>query len=129
MQANDPIATIRAFIAAWNRRDRAALARMLHPDAVCEGVCLPPPGRNREESLNLFDPFLAADELDWRILNIAASGRSVFTERLDRFRYKDMPWTEIRACGYFELDDQGRITAWRDYFDRAECLAAMPAAS
>lgn len=122
----DPIATVRAFIAAWNRKDRAALAEALHPDAVCEGVSLPPPAHGRAASLALFDPFLAADELDWTIINIAAAGRSVFTERVDRFHYKDMDWTTVRACGYFELDEAGLITIWRDYFDKAECIDAMP---
>ena len=122
----DPIATVEAFIAAWNRRDRAALAAALHPDAVCEGVSLPPAAQGREASLALFDPFLVAEELDWQVIHAAAQGRVVFTERVDRFRYAGMDWTTVRACGCFELDEQGLITAWRDYFDRAECLAAMP---
>lgn len=122
----DPIATVRAFIAAWNRKDRAALAEALHPNATCEGVSLPPAAHGRTASLALFDPFLAADELDWTIINIAAAGRSVFTERVDRFRYNGMDWTTVRACGYFELDEAGLITTWRDYFDKAECIDAMP---
>ena len=122
----DPIETVSAFIAAWNRRDRTALSRALHPDAICEGVSLPPSAQGREASLDLFDPFLAAEELDWQVINIAAAGRSVFTERVDRFRFAGQDWTTVRACGYFEVDQAGLITAWRDYFDRAECIAAMP---
>jgi len=119
-------ASVRAFIDAWSRRDRRALGAALHPDAVCEGISLPPAAHGRAASLAIFEPFLVAEELDWQILHLASSGGSVFTERLDRFRYKDMPWTTIRACGYFEVDANGLITLWRDYFDRAECLAAMP---
>jgi len=122
----DPIASVREFIAAWNRRDRSALAEALHPDAICEGISLPPAAHGRTASLELFDAFLAADELDWQIVNIAATDHTVFTERLDRFHYAGMNWTSVRACGYFEVDDQGLITVWRDYFDRIECLAAMP---
>lgn len=118
--------SVRAFIAAWSRRDRQALAAGLHPDAVCEGISLPPAAHGREASLAIFEPFLVAEELDWQILHLASSGQSVFTERLDRFRYEGMPWTTIRACGYFEVDANGLITVWRDYFDREECLAAMP---
>lgn len=122
----DPIVTVREFIAAWNRRDRSALAEALHPEAICEGVSLPPVARGRAASLALFDAFLAADELDWTIVNMAAAGRSVFTERVDRFHFRGMDWTTVRACGYFELDEMGLITVWRDYFDKAECIAAMP---
>lgn len=117
---------VRGFIDAWSRRDRAALGAALHPDVVCEGISLPPVAHGREQSLAIFEPFLVAEELDWQILNIASSGRSVFTERLDRFRYPGMGWTTIRACGYFEVDGNGLITLWRDYFDREECFAAMP---
>ena len=69
---------------------------------------------------------LIAEELDWQILHIASSGRAVFTERLDGFRYSGRSWTTIRACGYFEVNEDGLITIWRDYFDREECLATMP---
>ncbi|MFM2372897.1 MAG: hypothetical protein RIS85_2619 [Pseudomonadota bacterium] len=125
----DAETVVRGFIAAWTRRDRTALAAAMHPDVICEGISLPPVAYGREQSLAIFEPFLVADELDWRILNIASAGRSVFTERLDRFRYPGMDWTTIRACGYFEVDNDGLITLWRDYFDREECIAAMPPAT
>lgn len=119
---------VREFIDAWSRRDRAALRAALHPDATCEGISLPPAAVGREQSLEIFEPFLVAEELDWQILNIASSGGSVFTERLDRFRFAGMDWTTVRACGYFEVGEDGLITTWRDYFDREECIQAMPPA-
>jgi limonene-1,2-epoxide hydrolase len=45
-------------------------------------------------------------------------GRTVMNERTDRFvqgdRHIDLP-----VAGVFELDDDGKICLWRDYFDYA----------
>lgn len=121
----DPTASIQSFIEAWNRRDRPAIAAALHDDIVCVGIPLPP-AHGRDATMALLDPFLAAEEIDWRVLNIAAAGKIVLTERLDRFRFAGADWTEVRAAGIFELDADGLILAWRDYFDMAELVAALP---
>jgi limonene-1,2-epoxide hydrolase len=47
---------------------------------------------------------------------IASTGRTVLTERLDRFTLGGVPFV-IPVAGVFELDDDGHITGWRDYYD------------
>jgi limonene-1,2-epoxide hydrolase len=49
------------------------------------------------------------------MLNLAASGDVVFTERVDVFTYPDNT-VELPVAGVFEVRD-GKIAAWRDYFD------------
>jgi limonene-1,2-epoxide hydrolase len=44
---------------------------------------------------------------------------TVITERLDTFRSGDRV-IEHSLCAVFELDDTGKITAWREYFDVAD---------
>jgi limonene-1,2-epoxide hydrolase len=39
----------------------------------------------------------------------------VMNERLDRVTFGGQ-LAELRSCGVFEIED-GRIKAWRDYFD------------
>src|SRR5579864_3587780 len=53
------------------------------------------------------------------LLNIASTGSVVFTERVDRgqWRGKDMA---VHVAGVFEIDEDGKITAWRDYYDPQE---------
>ncbi len=51
------------------------------------------------------------------MLNIAAAGSVVLTERLDRFVMGGKT-VELPVAGVFEVSD-GKITAWRDYFDMA----------
>ncbi len=122
----DPVAAVRALIDAFNRRDRAAVIQQLHDDIVCQGMPLPAQ-HGLEATMALLDPFLAAEEIDWQLLNVAVSGKIVMTERVDRFRFAGQGWTEVRAAGVFEVSDTGRIIAWRDYFDMAELVAAIPA--
>ncbi|TAD76451.1 MAG: hypothetical protein EAY70_09610 [Sphingomonadales bacterium] len=60
------------------------------------------------------------EKCDWQTHAIAANGNTVLTERTDAFNFKDGRRAAIRVMGTFELGADGRITAWRDYFDMAE---------
>jgi limonene-1,2-epoxide hydrolase len=66
----------------------------------------------------MLDPFFAPiHENEFLILRRAASGPTVFFERLDRHRL-DFGWRELAVNSVFEVHD-GKITVWRDYFDLA----------
>jgi len=122
---SDPVAVVEALVAAFNRRDTVAIADMLADEVVCAGIPLEP-AQGRDATMAMLAPFLAAEAVDWRILAIAANGPVVFAERDDRFRFAGKDWTSVRAAGVFEIDGDGRIAAWRDYFDLAELERAMP---
>lgn len=126
MRDEDPQAVVEALIDAFNRRDGVAVAALLHDDIMCIGIPLPP-AQGKAAALDLLAPFLAAEAIDWQLHAIAVNGRTVHTERTDRFRFAGVDWTQVRAAGIFEVAEDGRIGAWRDYFDMAELLAAMPA--
>lgn len=128
MSGNDrAVAVVDALVAAFNRKDVAGVAALLHDDVVCQGMPLPP-AQGHAATMALLTPFLAADEIDWRIVTRAATGDIVFAERIDRFRFAGQDWTQVRAIGVFVIDADGRIREWRDYFDMAELVAAMPPA-
>lgn len=120
----DPVAVVERLIGAFNRRDRDAVAGLLAADVSVIGIPLPE-AKGRDAAMALLDPFLAADEIHWRVLAIAANGQTVFTERLDRFRFDGRDWGSVRAAGVFEVNAEGRIAAWRDYFDMGELQRAM----
>ncbi len=69
----------------------------------------------------------AASEVQWDIVNIVADGGVVLTERVDKFKVNDQ-WIELRVMGAFEVAD-GKITAWRDYFDMNQFQTQFAAAS
>jgi hypothetical protein len=52
---------------------------------------------------------------EFRVINIAANGPVVMTERVDVFKLPKKSF-EIPVMGIFEISD-GKIRAWRDYFD------------
>lgn len=113
------IGVIERFIAAWNAHDRDAIAAAIRSDAKVSGASYPSV-TGPEEAIALSEPFIAADEIDWRIVSWAVRGKTVFAERIDRFRYGAHPWITIPATGVFEVDDDGMITRWHDYFDAQE---------
>jgi len=113
----DPEAIVREFCAAWSRRDVAELLAYFADDAVYHNVPLAPvAGKDGiREILNLFVP--PAEAIDFEMLHLAARGDVVFTERVDRFTIGGRR-VELPVAGVFEIRN-GRITAWRDYFDFA----------
>jgi limonene-1,2-epoxide hydrolase len=54
----------------------------------------------------------------WRIFHYAESGDVVFTEGVDDFTAPDGKNVAIPYAGVLRFRD-GKITEWRDYFDRA----------
>src|SRR3546814_18072532 len=52
------------------------------------------------------------------MLNIASHGNVVFTERVD-YSCRNDKWTAVPLVAVFELRDDGKITAWREYLDLA----------
>ena len=73
----------------------------------------------REAMAATLEMFLAsANEVDWVIVRQHEVGNVVFNERIDRFQIGD-GWLELPLAGVFEVDADGLITLWRDYFDLA----------
>ena len=65
-----------------------------------------------------------SEEIEWLVHNISEddAGR-VYTERTDRFKIRDK-WRDVQVMGIFELDD-GKISAWRDYFDLQQVMTVL----
>jgi limonene-1,2-epoxide hydrolase len=62
------------------------------------------------------------DECDCVVLNVATAGRTVFTERVDTVRQiANGQRTTTHVVGVFDLDDEGRILFWREYWDALDC--------
>ena len=74
------------------------------------------PAVGREAILGLLDMFLTpAERVEFRVLNLVAQGDTVLTERVDVFVFPNAT-IELPVMGTFEVKD-GKIAAWRDYFD------------
>ena len=63
------------------------------------------------------------ESIDFRVINIAANGPVVMTERVDVFKLSNKSF-ELQVMGVFEVID-GKINAWRDYFDMQQFTSRM----
>jgi limonene-1,2-epoxide hydrolase len=106
---------IRDFCEAWSRRDVDELLTFFSPDAVYHNIPMDPVnGTDAIRSvLGMFVPNSSA--ISFELLNIASAGDLVFTERVDHFVMGDKS-LGLPVAGVFEVRD-GKIAAWRDYFD------------
>ena len=125
-QMESPIEVVRRFCAAWSDNVGAAeLAAFFTDDAVYHNIPFGPViGRQAIEKniVSFIRPGKAAapgvvpvESIDFRIINIAANGPIVMTERVDVFKLPNKSF-ELPVMGTFEVRD-GKIKAWRDYFD------------
>jgi len=125
-----PIEVVRKFCAAWG--DGMAtddLAACFTDDAVYHNIPLDPvTGRDAiaKTFATLIRPGAPGIEaIEFRILNIAADGPLVMTERVDIFTLPDKSF-ELPVMGTFEISDS-KIKAWRDYFDLQQFITRMSA--
>jgi limonene-1,2-epoxide hydrolase len=115
-----PQQTVEAFIAHWNACDIDAMLNLCAEDIVYHNIPMEPV-TGTAQMREMVAGFLAnIEKCDWQTHAIAANGNTVLTERTDGFTFKDGRHAAIRVMGTFELGADGRITAWRDYFDMLE---------
>jgi limonene-1,2-epoxide hydrolase len=127
-QMESPIDVVRRFCAGWSDNVRTAeLAAFFTDDAVYHNIPLAPV-TGREAIAETIDSFIrpgppGIERIEFRVINIAADGPVVMTERVDVFTLADKSF-ELEVMGIFEVTD-GKITAWRDYFDMNQFTSRM----
>jgi len=113
----DSLEIVRKFCAAFSRRDVDELLEFFDEDAVYHNMPMAPV-RGKAGIRTVLDMFLKpAQSVEFVMLNDAASGNTVLTERLDKFQIGDRA-VDLPVAGVFEVEG-GKIVAWRDYFDMA----------
>ncbi len=113
--ANETV--IREFCAAFARRDVDELLTFFTEDAVYHNMPMRAV-QGKAAIRGVLDMFVKpAQSVDFALLNLASTGDTVFTERLDTFQIGDRR-VELPIAGVFDMDGS-KIAAWRDYFDLA----------
>ena len=112
-----PSEVVREFCAAFAVKDLATIERLLDDDAVYHNIGMEP-AVGKDASIASIKVFLdMAESLAFEIHHLAAEGDTVLTERTDTMTVNGNA-APIAVMGTFEVRD-GRIVAWRDYFDMA----------
>jgi limonene-1,2-epoxide hydrolase len=107
---------VRNFMATWPRSDVDELMGFFNEDAVYTDG---PRGTFRGidtikaelQSMVQMVPSTTAD-----IKNLVVSDGTVMVERVDIFEMQGKSF-DVEISGVFEVNDDGRITRWRDYYD------------
>ena len=125
----EPTEVVLDLIKACNSKNIDAALALFHEGSIYDNIPLQPVSGLTAIRAALEPSLRIAKQVDWVVHNIADNGKGVvLTERNDRFLLAS-GWCEMPVMGVFEVSD-GRIDAWRDYFDMhaaAPLLAALQA--
>jgi limonene-1,2-epoxide hydrolase len=118
-----PADLVRRFCDAWAVGDLDAILDFFADDAVYHNIPVAPV-TGRERIRSTIETFMSGvDKVEFRVLHLAAVGDAVLTERVDVFTAPGRT-IELPVMGTFEIAD-GRITAWRDYFDLNQFMSQL----
>jgi limonene-1,2-epoxide hydrolase len=112
------------FCKLWSSPDPDELAGFFTEDAVYHNIPMEPV-QGRAAIKQFIAGFVAAvDGIDFNVHRQVSDGALVMNERTDVMRRKDGGEVALPVMGVFEVHD-GRIAAWRDYFDMAAITKAF----
>src|SRR3954464_9682232 len=118
-----PTQVVTDFCAAWEKLDVEEILGYFTPDAVYHNIPVDP-CVGVEAIRAMMQMFTTGVErIEFRVRNIAANGNIVMTERVDVFVQPDKS-IELPVMGTFEIVD-GKIAAWRDYFDLNQYMTQL----
>jgi limonene-1,2-epoxide hydrolase len=116
----DPEKVVTEFCAHWARGDVDAIVDAFTDDAVYHNMPMAP--CEGKEAIRAFVGGMfgtMATSVLFDIKHQIASGNVVMNERVDTIVMKDRE-VALPVAGVFELTPEGKIAAWRDYFDAAQ---------
>lgn len=121
---------VRDYLALFHTEtlDGAALRGFLAGDARYQPIVPLASVRHGADAIvaELERQYRLYDECACDILNVAVAGRTVFTERIDTVRQlANGQRTTTHVVGVFDLDETGRITWWREYWDALDCAGQL----
>jgi limonene-1,2-epoxide hydrolase len=113
----DPIQLVGTFCGLIEQRDAAALKPYLADDAIYQNVGMPATVGADAIAENLGQQFAVfPDSYAYQVINIAVSGDTVLTERLDMIKTPAGEVVGVPVMGTFVVQD-GKIARWTDYWD------------
>jgi limonene-1,2-epoxide hydrolase len=118
-----PADLVRSFCDAWGAGDLDAVLAYFAPDAVYHNIPVDPV-TGVDAIRSTIEGFMAGvEKVEFRVRHLVAEGDVVLTERVDVFHIPGRT-IELPVMGTFEIAD-GRIVAWRDYFDLQQFMSQL----
>ncbi len=115
---------IDGFMQAWNNLDIDLVMDHFTEDAAYANVPMGPPNVGKAEIRAFIEGFMATTtEIEFVVHNqVEGADGVVMNERTDMLVMGDVR-IELPVMGVFEFDN-GKISAWRDYFDMSAFAGA-----
>ena len=121
--AHDAEQVVRDPCSALEKHDAEAFRLLLTDDVVYHNIPMEP-AVGIDAAVTFLDGFFTMfDSTTIKILNLAVRGSVVLTERVDTFTLGEKI-APLPVMGAFEIRD-GRVCAWRDYFDMAQVTSML----
>src|SRR5690349_7371741 len=120
-----PIEVVQQFCDSWGTPDEIeGSVALLADDCVYHNIPVAPVVGI--EAIREFIKGFAAgvERVDCATNAIAANGSTVLIERVDTFRYPGKQ-IDLPVMGTYEVNAEGKISAWRDYFDLNQFMSQM----
>jgi limonene-1,2-epoxide hydrolase len=112
--------TVSDLFAAWTRINLDEIMTYFTADAVWDNVPMNAPAKGAAAIREMTQGFLKdMTSFDVKLLKTLHVGNVLVNERVDTVVMKNGKKAAIPVVGVFELNDAGKITVWRDYFDLA----------
>ncbi len=112
---------VRTFCDAFDGRNAEALRPFFTDDVVYHNIPVEP-AVGVDATIAFIEGFFGmCESMTIETVHLAVRGNVVLTERIDTFTIGGVV-APLPVMGTFEVRD-GRISAWRDYFDMGQVLA------
>ena len=109
---------VRLFIDAWAAIDPDVAMACLSEDINYINQPLPPVVGQRDVRKIVAGIMQLSKGVHWELRNCFGHGNTVVTERMDCWDFDGNGWgLKLPCIGMFDLNDDGKICGWRDYFD------------
>jgi limonene-1,2-epoxide hydrolase len=116
--SEDAERVVRDFCAAFGRHDAEALRPFFNDDVVYHNIPMDP-AVGIDATIAFIDSFFGmCESMVVETVHLAVRDNVVLTERIDTFTVGQVV-APLPVMGTFEVRD-GKISAWRDYFDMAQ---------
>lgn len=120
-------ALVRRFIETWKTRDLERILTFFSDDCIYHNIPVEPVKGTAAIRAVLQSFAGMSTAIEWELHQIAETESGVvLTERTDKFEIGGR-WIALPVMGAFEIRD-GKICAWRDYFDMAQFTKQLPGA-
>ena len=121
--SEDAERVVRDFCSTCAKHDTEALRPFFTDDVVYHNIPMDP-AVGIDATIAFIEGFFAmCENVEFEVTHLAAVGNVVLTERVDTFTLGQVV-AGLPVMGTFEIRD-GKISAWRDYFDMAQATKVL----